>query len=278
MSLELESYRIVFRGELVYGMSLEEVTDQLRARLKFSEAALSRLFAGKPVVLKRDLDQATAERYANALSSAGAICTVEPMPLPAVGEPERPSAPPVSTASMNCPKCGQGQPEAEICAGCGVVIAKYLQRQEESFIFESGGGLVGNSVATDVMVESLSATKPWVRLVSVLLFIGAGLGLLASLISMLAAGPAPGGSPAMLIGGIQMVACLLYLAPAWYLSRYASALGCFLRDGAVSDLEAALDHQKSFWKFVGVLTLVSMVLAVIGIAAAIMIPVLFMGR
>jgi hypothetical protein len=95
---------------------------------------------------------------------------------------------------------------------------------------------------------------------------------------MLAVGHAPGGPPAVLVGAIQVLACLLYLVPAWYLSRYAGALGSFLQGGAVSELEAALDHQKSFWKFVGILTLISIVLAVLGIAAAILIPALFVGR
>jgi hypothetical protein len=30
---------------------------------------------------------------------------------------------------MKCPKCGMEQPEAQVCAGCGIVIEKYLARQ-----------------------------------------------------------------------------------------------------------------------------------------------------
>jgi hypothetical protein len=261
-------------------MSQEEVATQLRERLKFSDAALARFFAGKPVVLKSDLDEETAERYAKAFRGAGARCAVEPMtPGPAAVElAPRPDPP---APAMVCPKCGQDQPEAETCVGCGVVIAKFRQRQEESFAFESaapGGSATGGAVATDAMLAALAGTRPWVRLVSVLLFIGAGLGLLASLISMLAVGNVPGGPPAMLLGAIQVLACLLYLIPAWYLSRYAGALGSFLQGGAVAELEAALDHQKSFWKFVGILTLITMVLAVLGIAAAVLIPALLVGR
>jgi hypothetical protein len=280
MSTEKESCRIVFRGELAFGMSQEEVAAQLRERLKFSDAALARFFAGKPVVLKSDLDEETAERYAKAFWGAGARCAIEPMtPGPAAVElTHRPDPP---SPAMVCPKCGQSQPEADTCIGCGVVIAKFRQRQEESFAFEAaapGGGAAGDAVATDAMLAALAATRPWVRLVSVLLFIGAGLGLVAALVSMLAVGHAPGGPPAVLVGAIQVLACLLYLVPAWYLSRYSGALGSFLEGGAVSELEAALDHQKSFWKFVGILTLISIVLAVLGIAAAILIPALFVGR
>jgi len=282
MPTEKKRFRIVFRGELAFGMSQEEVAAQLRERLKLSDAALARFFAGKPVVLKRDLDEETAERYAKAFWGAGARCAVEPMTpdVVAVELAQRPDSPAPAPA-MVCPKCGESQPEAEICIGCGVVIAKFRQRQEESFAFEpaaTGEGAAGAAVASDAMLAALAGTRPWVRLVSVLLFIGAGLGLLAALISMLAVGHAPGGPPAVLVGAIQVLACLLYLVPAWYLSRYAGALGSFLQGGAVSELEAALDHQKSFWKFVGILTLISMVLAILGIAAAILIPAMFLGR
>jgi len=277
MSTEKTRYRIVFRGELVLGMSQEEVAVQLRERLKFSDAALARFFAGKPVVLKSDLDEETAERYARAFGGAGALCVVEPMTpcVAAVELAQQPDAPAPASA-MVCPKCGQGQSEAETCIGCGVVIAKFRQRQEESFAFEPAAA--GDAVVTDAMLAALAGTRPWVRLISVLLFIGAGLGLLASLISLVAVGHVPGGPPAVLIGAIQVLACLLYLVPAWYLSRYAGALGSFLQGGAAAELEAALDSQKSFWKFVGILTLITMVLAVLGIAAAILIPALFVGR
>ena len=280
MSTAKERYRIVFRGELAFGTSQEEVAAHLRERLKFSDAALARFFAGKPVVLKSDLDEETAERYAKALRGAGARCVVEPMP-PGVAAVELAHRPGPAASAMICPKCGQSQPEAETCIGCGVVIAKFRQRQDESFAFESaasGGGVAGDAVATDAMLAALAATRPWVHLVSVLLFIGAGLGMLAALISMLAVGHAPGGPPAVLVGGVQVLACLLYLVPARYLYSYAGALGSFLQGGAVAELEAALDHQKSFWKFVGILTLISMVLAVLGIVAAILIPALFAGR
>lgn len=278
-------YRIVFRGELASGLSREEVAAKLRERLRFSDAALGRLFAGKAVVLKSDLDEATAERYVRALADAGIRCVVEPMP-PALAPlelaerqaPEALAVDPGPAPGLICPKCGESQPEAETCAGCGVVIAKFRQRQEEAFLYETepAGGAAG--VATDAMLAALAGTRPWVRLVSVLLYIGAGLGLLAALISMLAVGHIPGGPPAMLLGAAQVFGCLLYLVPAWYLSRYAGALGAFLQGGGAADLEAALGHQKSFWKFVGILTLIMLVLAALGIAAAILLPTLFAGR
>ncbi|AMV71570.1 hypothetical protein DBW_1196 [Desulfuromonas sp. DDH964] len=130
---ERELFKIVFRGELVASMTREEVAKNLMERLRFSEAACQRFFAGTPVVLKSGIDRATAERYSKALWQAGARCALEsltaPPPIEAVKRPARPES---AVAGMECPKCGQSQPVAEVCAACGVVIAKVLQRQQEA--------------------------------------------------------------------------------------------------------------------------------------------------
>jgi hypothetical protein len=41
-----------------------------------------------------------------------------------------------------------------------------------------------------------------------------------------------------------------------------------------SELEAALSYQKSFWKFAGILCLIGIIFAVVGIVAAIAIPLM----
>jgi len=73
---------------------------------------------------------------------------------------------------------------------------------------------------------------------------------------------------------VQVVVFLLYLIPAYFLFKYSSAIGSLLRGGGVSALESALGYQKSFWKFSGVMTLIGLILAVLGIAAAILLPLL----
>jgi len=281
-----ELYRVVFRGELAFGRSEAEVKAQLRERFKFGDATLDKLFSGKAIVLKNDLDEATAQRYAKAFWEAGARCSVEPLAAAPQLELARREAHPAKAPTMVCPKCEQSQPEGETCVGCGVVVAKFRQRQEESFLYGAapaaeraappaagGGGALPAGVSS-----ALAATRPWVRMVSILLFVGAGLGLLAAVIAMAAAGQFDGGPPAMAVGLIQALSCALYLVPAYFLYRYAGAIGDFLRSGAAAELEAALLCQKSFWKFVGILTLVMTVVALLGIAAAILIPTLMSGR
>jgi len=130
---ERELFKVVFRGELVASMTREEVAKNLQERLNFSAAACQRFFAGTPLVLKSGIDRETAERYSKALWQTGARCSIESLAAaPTIEAVSRPGRPESAVASMECPKCGQSQPPAEVCAACGVVIAKVLQRQQEA--------------------------------------------------------------------------------------------------------------------------------------------------
>jgi hypothetical protein len=123
-------------------------------------------------------------------------------------------------------------------------------------------------VVTAKTVEMLRQTQPWVRFLSVLGFIGTALMILAGLFGLL--GAAMGGSAEL---GVMMVAYLLvgllYFIPTMYLSRYATAINRFRQGLHVAEMETALEAQKSFWKFVGIVTLVILALYVVLILVAI---------
>ena len=67
-----QQYNIVYRGDIVFGHQLSDVKLRLQQLFKTDEAKINALFTGKPVVLKRNLDMATAETYRAALLNAGA--------------------------------------------------------------------------------------------------------------------------------------------------------------------------------------------------------------
>ncbi len=110
--------------------------------------------------------------------------------------------------------------------------------------------------------QSLSETRPWVLLFSILAFIGSGFGALGG-VGMFIAGLVQGGaegfgaifSGVMLLGGTA-----LYGFAAYHLYSYASYIKLFLRTSSPGDLEQALTAQKSFWKLVGIVTAVFLVL------------------
>lgn len=121
--------------------------------------------------------------------------------------------------------------------------------------------------------SALAGTKPWVRLCSILLFVSAALmivvGGLAGVMGAVALG---GGAETAVLAIVYPLMGLLYLIPALYLFRYATRIGDYLTGGQDVQLELALDAQRSFWKFVGILSVIMIVLAVLGIIAAIAIP------
>lgn len=70
-------YRIVFKGEIVPGHEISKVKDNFSRLFKIEEPVLEKLFSGRSLVIKNDIDYETAERWRNALESTGVLCIVE---------------------------------------------------------------------------------------------------------------------------------------------------------------------------------------------------------
>ncbi|MEM9236253.1 MAG: DUF5362 family protein [Verrucomicrobiota bacterium] len=112
------------------------------------------------------------------------------------------------------------------------------------------------------VLRALAGTKPWVRFCSIIGFIASGLMILAGLFMMvggglLAASAESGAFPfsgfPMVMGLIYIVFSIIYLFPSFKLWKYASSIANLLNSNSTMDLETALDAQRSFWKFVGIL-------------------------
>jgi len=73
-----QRYDLSYRGLLIPGADPAEARRRLGAIFKLHEARLGRLFTGKPVIVKRDVDAATAARYERLFAQAGAELTVLP--------------------------------------------------------------------------------------------------------------------------------------------------------------------------------------------------------
>ena len=129
--------------------------------------------------------------------------------------------------------------------------------------------------------NALRGTRPWTRLISILGFVAvaimilAGIGLLLNRKFFPMSEDTP---PLMLIGTINFAVSILYLIPSVWLYKYSSAISRFLKGGGAIELGNALIYQKSFWKFVGILTLISLVIAALGLLASIFLPTLLFFR
>jgi Family of unknown function (DUF5362) len=117
------------------------------------------------------------------------------------------------------------------------------------------------AVPTEATVELLRQTRPWVVFLGVMAFIGTAFMLLGGLGSI-ALGLMGGRetAPMAMLGMVYIPLALLYVYPGLKLWGYGSAINRLTVNRSPEDLEAALAHQKSFWKFAGITTIVMMVL------------------
>jgi hypothetical protein len=130
------------------------------------------------------------------------------------------------------------------------------------------------AAVTEVTVDLLRQTRPWVLFMSILTFLGAGLMLVLSIV-MVAAGFVASGPDALpkFVGLLYLPFALLYVYPGIKLWKYGSAIGRLVASRTPAELEVALAEQKSFWKYLGVVAAVVMVLYAVGIGVAILIGV-----
>lgn len=82
-----ETFEIVFRGDIQFGQNLADVKAKLQQLFKIDAAKVDALFTGKPVVLKRGLDSASAEKYRDVLTKAGTLVEVSASTPPATAQP-----------------------------------------------------------------------------------------------------------------------------------------------------------------------------------------------
>ena len=72
-------FEIAFSGKVSEGANPAEVKARIGKMFNADEAKLAQLFSGKRIVIKKNLDQATAAKYKTAFDRAGAECEVRPM-------------------------------------------------------------------------------------------------------------------------------------------------------------------------------------------------------
>ena len=99
-------FEVAFSGQISDGANLEEVKARVGKMFNADDAKLAQLFSGKRIVIKKNIDQATAAKYKTALNRAGAECEIcssgggEPAQQPAAAAP---AAEPVASAAAPPP-------------------------------------------------------------------------------------------------------------------------------------------------------------------------------
>lgn len=136
----------------------------------------------------------------------------------------------------------------------------------------------GGMVPQTTLAE-LAGTRPWVLLVAVVMWIGAGITLLGvglmTFLSIAGAGAmANSGNPAGAGGALltilmMLVAAGLIVYPTLKLTKYASGITRLLKTRSVPDLDLLLSEQRRFWKFYGIMILAYIAMVLICVVMAV---------
>lgn len=73
------NYNVIFEGKIVSGKEVDEVKNNLISLLKVDGAVVDRLFLGRSVIVKKNVDAETAENFRKSLESAGVLCILKPI-------------------------------------------------------------------------------------------------------------------------------------------------------------------------------------------------------
>ena len=149
--------------------------------------------------------------------------------------------------------------------------------------------LVAQGTLTEAMLIYLKQASPWLRFIGILGFIGAGLTFLSGLVSIAFVplmrqiwDEIPGFDTvsdvvSAIFGGTMVVFCLgggvLLFFPALFIYRFGDKIRSYLRTGTDQELEQAFKNNKSFWKFVGIIYIISLAFIPLMIVGGIIVAV-----
>lgn len=129
-----------------------------------------------------------------------------------------------------------------------------------------------------VAADFLKTAGKWAMFLAIMGFIGIAFMLLAGL-SMLAVGGAAAGmdnspygsaAPAMapgILGIVYLICAVLYIFPVIYLYKFSSNAKEAVNSNSSDKLTSALENLKSHYKFVGIVTIITIVGSIVGMIA-----------
>jgi hypothetical protein len=127
----------------------------------------------------------------------------------------------------------------------------------------------GIRVSNDAKANFITIGK-WVKFLGIMGFISVGfLAILALIMIIGGSSVSLGGEQMMLVGFLYLVIAGVYIYPALYLVRTSKHLSEAFNRDSQSSFELGVENMKSFFKFVGIFTIVVISLYILMILVAV---------
>ena len=160
-------FNVVYGG-LQQGVTAEEFIASFCQKFGISEQKAEKIVAADAeVIVKKDLSEAKAGKYAAAFESCGMVVRLVEINVKpeAEAEAEKPSgglslepidgedtgseSEAAEVAPRKCPKCGSTDIDGDECLACGIYISKYLENQKNIDFTEASDSQINTDVDTN---------------------------------------------------------------------------------------------------------------------------------
>jgi hypothetical protein len=122
--------------------------------------------------------------------------------------------------------------------------------------------LTSQGVLTGTMLMYLKQASPWLRFVGIAGFVMCGVFTLVglSMVIGLQVLPIPGYNAAMGLGFFVLYLgyVVLMFFPVLFIFQFGGKIKSYVHTGNEADLEQAFKNNKSLWKFIGILSIISL--------------------
>ncbi|MGB0993280.1 MAG: hypothetical protein ACPG32_12545 [Akkermansiaceae bacterium] len=119
---------------------------------------------------------------------------------------------------------------------------------------------------SSVVIEHLRCTRPWVKFCSLAGFITALFILVVAAITVMKMLNHYPPMKCYLLGAFYIVLAVLFTLPSLLLSKYERTITRLLISERTEDLEQAISHQRTFWKQMGLIILIILILFLVTIS------------
>lgn len=155
----METFEIAFSGQISPGTDLEQARQGVQRLFNASEQLMQQLFSGRRVIIKQEVDQATALKYQQAFTAVGAVLELRKIETatPAAPEPSQPPQPEPQQAAPSEPAAPATS--AEDVVPRDLYMAAFSHVQAPGFVIAPAG--------TDLADESQQQSAPEIDISSI---------------------------------------------------------------------------------------------------------------